>query len=100
MTPTEAEKHFDRLLSERRAKGRTVYGKGLDHSDAYDWNQMALEEAMDLSQYLAAENLRLRELLAHCLEVMDQHDRAHHMTCGMSFPMTCDAVRDALAGAR
>lgn len=59
--PTDAEAHFDALLAERRAKGRLTYGRGLTHTDAYDWQQMALEEALDLAQYLAAENLRLRE---------------------------------------
>lgn len=33
------------------------------HDDGHDWNQEALEEALDLAQYLAAENLRLRRLL-------------------------------------
>ena len=57
---TEAELHFDKLVEQRRAIGRKTYGKGLTHTDSYDWNQMALEEALDLAQYLAAENLRLR----------------------------------------
>ena len=60
---TEAELHFDKLVEQRRAIGRKTYGKGLDHTDTYDWMQMALEEALDLAQYLAAENLRLRDLL-------------------------------------
>ena len=61
---TEAERHFDVLLQERRHKGRETYGQGLDHNDDYDWNRMAMEEALDLAQYLAAENLRLRQKLA------------------------------------
>jgi hypothetical protein len=60
---TEAEKHFDALIAQRRAKGRETYGKGLDHTADYNWQQMALEEALDLAQYLAAENLLLRERL-------------------------------------
>ena len=60
---TKAEQHFDSLIAQRRAKGRETYGKGLDHDDEYDWNQMALEEALDLAQYLAAENLRLTHTL-------------------------------------
>lgn len=63
MTKTPAEQHFDKLLAQRRAVGRNNYGKGLDHAEDRDWNQMALEEALDLAQYLAAENLRLREQL-------------------------------------
>lgn len=61
---TAAEAHFDALIEQRRFQGRSTYGKGLTHTDAYDWRQMALEEALDLAQYLAAENLRLRERLA------------------------------------
>lgn len=60
---TAAEAHFDALIAERRAKGRATYGTGLDHNADYNWQQMALEEALDLAQYLAAENLRLRRLL-------------------------------------
>jgi hypothetical protein len=63
MVKTLAEQHFDRLINERRSTGRNTYGKGLDHTEDRDWNQMALEEALDLAQYLAAENLRLREQL-------------------------------------
>jgi nucleotide-binding universal stress UspA family protein len=58
---TDAELHFDGLIAQRRRKGRETYGRGLEHTDNYDWNQMALEEALDLAQYLAAENLRLRQ---------------------------------------
>lgn len=59
MEPTEAEKHFDKLLAERREIGRKTYGKGLQHDDIYCWDQMALEEALDLAQYLATRNLQL-----------------------------------------
>lgn len=58
---TEAEAHFDDLIASRRQAGRKTYGQGLNHRDAYNWNVMALEEALDMCQYLAAENLRLRE---------------------------------------
>ena len=61
---TDAEKHFDAILAQRRAMGRKTYGRGLTHTDAYDWNVMAMEEAIDLAQYLAAENLRLRDQIA------------------------------------
>ncbi len=63
MLKTLAEQHFDMLLEDRRRQGRKTYGGGLNHNDEYEWNQMALEEALDLAQYLAAENLRLREQL-------------------------------------
>jgi len=58
---TEAEKKFDEIVAEQRRKGRDHYGKGLTWEDglppggAYDWRQMALEEAVDLVQYLVAE---------------------------------------------
>jgi nucleotide-binding universal stress UspA family protein len=58
---TEAELHFDTLIAQRRRRGRETYGRGLTHTDDYDWNQMALEEALDLAQYLSAENLILRQ---------------------------------------
>lgn len=57
---TDAEKHLDTLIAERRQKGRETYGKGLTHTDEYDWDEMAMEEALDMIQYLAAENIRLR----------------------------------------
>lgn len=60
---TEAERRFDALVAERRAAGRRTYGQGLEHRDGYHWPTMALEEALDLGQYLAADNLRLREAL-------------------------------------
>lgn len=58
---TEAERHFDTLIEARRQLGRKSYGQGLKHTDAYNWNVMALEEALDMCQYLAAQNLRLRD---------------------------------------
>ena len=64
LVKTAAEEFFDSLVIERRIKGRETYGRGLTHTDAYDWNRMALEEAMDLAQYLAAENLRLKDRCA------------------------------------
>lgn len=74
---TEAECRFDDLVAERRATGRTTYGQGLQHRDPYHWPTMALEEALDLGQYLAAQNLRLREALLR----LGQH------------PPTCGKVR-------
>lgn len=56
---TEAEQRIDEILRQRRTRGRKEYGKGLTHTDAYDWNLMAMEEFADAAQYLAAENLRL-----------------------------------------
>lgn len=64
-TLTEAERYFDRVVSEQRSKGREHYGSGLEWRDGageepkHDWQRMALEEAVDLSQYLVAEMIRL-----------------------------------------
>lgn len=63
MSRTEAEVRFDDLVAERRKTGRSTYGKGLTHTDPYDWKLMALEEALDLAQYLMAEVVRLEQRL-------------------------------------
>lgn len=69
---TDAERRYDALLAERRAKGRATYGQGLDHRDArWDWPLMALEEAQDLSQYLTAELLRLEDRLRETQRALD-----------------------------
>jgi len=60
---TETEKRFDALVAERRAKGRETYGTGLDHRASYDWAMMALEEALDLSQYLMARVVELEQAI-------------------------------------
>lgn len=62
---TEAEAYFDKVVKDRRWTGRKTYGGGLEHRDEkYAWNLMALEEALDLAQYLAAQNRRLEDQLA------------------------------------
>ena len=61
---TLAERRFDELVVERRAKGRKAYGKGLDYDDAYCWKLMALEEALDMGQYLMAHIVRLEAEIA------------------------------------
>ena len=61
---TEAEQRIDAILRERRTRGRKEYGKGLTHTDSYDWNLMAMEEFADAAQYLAAQNLRLLDQIA------------------------------------
>ena len=63
MELTETEKRFDALVAERRAKGRETYGTGLDHRASYDWAMMALEEALDLSQYLMARVVELEQAI-------------------------------------
>lgn len=82
---TEAERRFDELVAERRAAGRRTYGQGLEHRDAYHWPTMALEEALDLGQYLAADNLRLREALRR----LGQHAPACGTVRGDSARCSC-----------
>lgn len=67
---TDAETYFDRVVKERRWTGRKTYGGGLEHTDSrYDWNRMALEEALDLAQYLAARCRQLEDRLREAREV-------------------------------
>jgi hypothetical protein len=50
------------LIKQRMEKGRQQYGHGLLENSGYDWVQEALEEALDLSIYVAA---RLVEVTRH-----------------------------------
>lgn len=61
---TIAERRFDELVAERRAQGRKTYGRGLDHDDNFCWKMMALEEALDMGQYLMAHIVRLEQEIA------------------------------------
>ena len=42
------------------AKGRAQYGHGLLEKSGYDWVQEALEEALDLSIYVAARLVEIK----------------------------------------
>jgi hypothetical protein len=48
------------LVKERMAKGRAQYGHGLLEKSGYDWVQEALEEALDLSIYVAARLIEIK----------------------------------------
>jgi len=48
------------LVKERMAKGRAQYGHGLLEKSGYDWVQEALEEALDLSIYVAARLVEIK----------------------------------------
>ena len=56
---------FTKLIDEQCAKGLNKYGTTIDEAknSDYDWNRMALEEAIDLAQYLVKENARLLKRL-------------------------------------
>ena len=52
----------DKLVYDRRVRGRETYGEGLEHTNSqYDWRLMALEEILDFAQYQQAEILRLQQ---------------------------------------
>lgn len=50
------------ILDKQNEKGLKKYGESIDEAShkEYDWNRMALEEAVDLMQYLVKENARLQ----------------------------------------
>ena len=48
------------LIEARMAKGRKQYGHGLLRDSGYDWVQEALEEALDLSIYVAAKLVEIQ----------------------------------------
>jgi nucleotide-binding universal stress UspA family protein len=45
-------------------KGRKQYGHGLIQNSGYDWVKEALEEALDLSIYLSAKLIEVKNLEA------------------------------------
>jgi len=47
------------LIKGRMAKGRAQYGHGLLENSGYDWVKEALEEALDLSVYVAARLIEI-----------------------------------------
>jgi hypothetical protein len=48
------------LIAERMEKGKKAYGHGLIQNSGYDWLQEALEEALDLSIYLSAKIIEIK----------------------------------------
>jgi len=50
-----------RLIESRMAKGRKQYGHGLLQDSGLDWVQEALEEALDLSIYVAAKLVEIQK---------------------------------------
>ena len=49
------------LFKERLEKGNKYYNKELDVLDGRDWNQEALEEALDLAVYIIAQLLKIKK---------------------------------------
>lgn len=56
---------INQILDKQNAKGMATYGHSLEDcpNEAYDWNVMALEEAIDGWQYQIKENFLIREQL-------------------------------------
>ena len=48
------------LIKQRMEKGRKEYGHGIVQNSGYDWLKEALEEALDLSVYLAAKIIEIQ----------------------------------------
>lgn len=49
------------LIKERMENGRLQYGHGLVDNLGYDWVKEALEEALDLSIYVAARLIEIKK---------------------------------------
>jgi len=64
MELTETEKEVDRIMNERRKKGRKEYGKGISfkqNDSSIKWITEAIEESADLLQYLVAMKMKMEE---------------------------------------
>jgi hypothetical protein len=48
------------LIQKRMEQGRKQYGHGLLKDSGYDWVKEALEEALDLSIYIAAKLIEIQ----------------------------------------
>ena len=52
---------IQKLIAERLDKGRKTYGHELLPDAGYDWVQEALEEALDLSIYISARLIEVKQ---------------------------------------
>lgn len=67
-TRMDCNEEIKRLIEERLEKGRAAYGHGLIQNEEarkhgikeYDWVQESIEEALDLSIYLTAKLIEVR----------------------------------------
>jgi len=50
------------MIAERMEKGKKEYGHGLIQNSGYDWVKEALEEALDLSIYLSAKLIEIKNM--------------------------------------
>jgi hypothetical protein len=58
---SDCNEEIKALIAERMEKGKKAYGHGLIQNSGYDWVQEALEEALDLSIYLSAKLIEIKE---------------------------------------
>jgi hypothetical protein len=69
----EVQQEVQRQLNRQVAKGIERYGHGIDHTDdSYDWLQEAIEECVDMLQYLCAAKLKYekqREMLLRGFDI-------------------------------
>jgi hypothetical protein len=49
-----------KLIEERMEKGIKQYGHGLKQDSGYDWVQEALEEVLDMSIYICAKLVEIK----------------------------------------
>jgi hypothetical protein len=59
---SDCNEEIKSLIAERMEKGRKAYGHGLLQNAGYDWVQEALEEALDMSIYLSAKLIEIKNL--------------------------------------
>jgi hypothetical protein len=57
---SDCNEEIKSLIAERMEKGRKAYGHGLLQNAGYDWVQEALEEALDMSIYLSAKLIEIK----------------------------------------
>jgi hypothetical protein len=64
------------LIADRMEKGKKAYGHGLLQNSGYDWVQEALEEALDLSIYLSAKLIEIKNAASNKNAQLPNQSRA------------------------
>lgn len=74
-----------KILDKQNKKGMDTYGQTLDEcpDDAYDWQQMMIEELVDALQYQIKENKRLKRIIKEKDNfIMERLDNAVYKSLG------------------